>query len=63
MYGNYHLCTFKDGFMDWVGLKELKELNPIKVAKFAVANHLSEEHLTSGRYKRCCGNGTGVFQR
>ena len=43
MHGHYHLCTFKDGLMDWVMLKELKESNPIEVAKFAVANHLMEE--------------------
>jgi hypothetical protein len=29
--------------MDWVVLNELKKLNPIEVAKFAVANHLMEE--------------------
>jgi hypothetical protein len=41
--GHYHLCTFKDGLIDWVTLKELKKLNLIEVAEFAVANHCTEE--------------------
>ena len=32
------LMQFKDGSMDWVKLKDLKALNLIKLAEYAVAN-------------------------
>jgi ribosomal protein L31E len=34
---------FKDGTLDWVKLKDLKESNPIELAEYAVANRLVEE--------------------
>jgi hypothetical protein len=41
--GHEFLCSFKDGSMAWVKLKDLKESNGIEIAKFVVANHLVEE--------------------
>jgi hypothetical protein len=41
--GHEFLCSFKDGSMDWVKLKDLKESNRIKITEFVVANHLVEE--------------------
>jgi hypothetical protein len=41
--GHEFLCSFKDGSMDWVKLKDLKESNGIEIAKFIVANCLVEE--------------------
>jgi hypothetical protein len=49
MHGHYHLCSFEGGSMDWVTLKELKELNPIEVAKFAVANCVNDRNYTAMR--------------
>jgi hypothetical protein len=41
--GHEFLCSFKDGSMDWVKLKDLKESNGIQIAEFVVANRLVEE--------------------
>ncbi len=41
--GYKFLCSFKDGSMDWVKLKDLKESNGIEIAEFVVANRLIEE--------------------
>jgi hypothetical protein len=37
------LVQFKDGTLDWVKLKDLKESNLIELAEYAVANQLVEE--------------------
>jgi len=37
------LCRFKDGSIDWVKLKDLKESNIVEVAKYAVANRIAKE--------------------
>jgi hypothetical protein len=37
------LVSWKDGSTTWVPLKDLKELNPIEVAEYAVANKIVEE--------------------
>jgi hypothetical protein len=37
------LCSWKDGSSDWVDLKDLKDLNPIKVAEYAMANNKIQE--------------------
>ena len=42
-HGHHFLATFKDGSMDWVKLKDLKQLNLIEVTKFIVMNHLVKE--------------------
>lgn len=40
----WKLCVeWKDGTSTWVPLNELKPLNPVKVAEYAVANRLVEE--------------------
>ena len=37
------LCTWKDGSSDWIGLRHLKDSNPIVLAEYAVANRIQEE--------------------
>jgi hypothetical protein len=37
------LVQFRDGSLEWVKLKDIKESNPIEVAEYAVANRLVEE--------------------
>ena len=37
------LVQFKDGSLDWIKLKDLKESNPIEVAEYAVANRIADE--------------------
>jgi hypothetical protein len=37
------LCQWKDGSSSWVPLVELKQTNPIKLAEYAIANHIYEE--------------------
>ena len=37
------LVKWKDGSTSWVPLKDLKESNPIELAKYAMANHLQDE--------------------
>jgi hypothetical protein len=37
------LVSWKDGSTDWIPLKDLKESNPVEVAKYAVANKIAEE--------------------
>ena len=35
---------WKDGSVDWVPLKDLKQSNPVDMAEYAVANEISDEH-------------------
>ena len=37
------LVECKDGFVDWVPIKELKHSNPVELAEYAVANEISDE--------------------
>jgi hypothetical protein len=37
------LAEWKDGSSDWTDLKDLKESNPVEIAKHAVANKIVEE--------------------
>ena len=37
------LIEWKDGSMNWVALKDVKESYPVQVAKFAISNHIAEE--------------------
>ena len=37
------LVLWHDGSTSWEWLSDLKESNPVEVAKYAVANHLTEE--------------------
>ena len=37
------LVEWKDGSMDWVALKDLKEANPLELAEYAVANNIDDE--------------------
>jgi hypothetical protein len=37
------LVLWKDGTMTWEPLKDLKESNPVQVAKYSVINQISEE--------------------
>jgi len=37
------LNEFKDGTLEWVKLKDVKESNPIELAEYAMANRLTEE--------------------
>ena len=37
------LVEWKDGSMNWVPLKDLKNSNPVDLAEYAVANALEEE--------------------
>mmetsp|Transcript_8707 Transcript_8707/g.15780 ORF Transcript_8707/g.15780 Transcript_8707/m.15780 type:complete len:132 (-) Transcript_8707:1163-1558(-) len=37
------LVSWKDGTTDWLPLKELKALNPIELAEYAVANKILKE--------------------
>jgi hypothetical protein len=39
------LCNWKDGSLDWVALKDLKDSNPIELAEYAVANRIQEERV------------------
>jgi hypothetical protein len=40
----WQLCfRYKDGSIDWVGLKDAKESNPLLVAEYAKNNHLLDE--------------------
>jgi hypothetical protein len=41
--GWFLLVQWRDGSLSWEKLKDLKALNPVKVAKYAVANQLAEE--------------------
>ena len=34
---------WKDGSVDWVPLKDLKQSNPVDLAEYAVANEISDE--------------------
>jgi hypothetical protein len=43
MRGWQHLVRFKDGSLSWVKLKDIKELNPVEVVEYAVANRIAEE--------------------
>ena len=37
------LVEWKDGSMDWVNLKDLKQSNPVELAEYALANGIEEE--------------------
>ena len=37
------LVQFKDGSLDWVNLKDIKDSNPVEVMEYAVANQLINE--------------------
>jgi hypothetical protein len=37
------LCHWKDGSTDWIKMKYVKDLNPIELAEYAVANRIQEE--------------------
>ena len=37
------LVEWKDGSVDWVPLKDLKQSNPVDMAEYAVANEISYE--------------------
>jgi hypothetical protein len=37
------LVKWKDGSMDWLPLKDLKESYPVQVAEYAVANKIAEQ--------------------
>ena len=37
------LVVWKDGSVNWVPLKDLKQSNPYKLAEYAVGNEISEE--------------------
>ena len=37
------LCQWKDGSLDWIDLKLVKESNPIELAEYTVANRIQEE--------------------
>jgi hypothetical protein len=41
MKGWWLLVMWKDQFMSWVPLKDLKASNPVELAKYAVANHIA----------------------
>ena len=43
MQGWHLLVQWHDGSTSWEKLSDLKASNPVKVAEYAVANHLSEE--------------------
>ena len=43
MQGWHFLMLTKDKSLEWMTLKELKASHPIELAKYAVANHLTEE--------------------
>jgi hypothetical protein len=40
----WELCVeWKDGTSDWVKLKDLKDLNPVELAEYAMANLIVDE--------------------
>ena len=41
--GWHLLVEWKDGSMDWVSLKSLKQSNPVELAEYALANRIDEE--------------------
>jgi len=41
--GWFLMVSWKDGSLDWVPLKDLKEAYPVKTAEYAVANKIIEE--------------------
>lgn len=47
------LVEWFDGSTDWVPLKNLKDTNPVKLAKYAVANKITEEPAFAWWVKYC----------
>ena len=45
------LVGWKDGLVDWVPIKDLKQSNPIDLAEYAVENEISDESTFNWRVK------------
>ena len=46
MTRGWFLCVqWKDGSMSWEHLHDLKESNPVEVAKYCISNHLLQKNL------------------
>jgi hypothetical protein len=61
--GHEFQCSFKDGSMDWVKLKDLKESNRIEIAKFVLRIVLLKSPLSSGGFPRYYRNEIELYPR
>ena len=57
------MVSGKDGSTDLILLKDLKELNPVKVAEYAVSNKIAEDLSFLGGYKICYVVANAVWRR
>jgi len=49
--------------LDWVSLKDLKDTNPIKLAKYAIANKILEEPAYAWWVSFCLNKGNRIINR
>ena len=57
------LVEWKDGSVDWVPLKDLKQSNPVELAEYAAENDISDEPSFNYCVKETLGHRDKIISR